>query len=94
VAVWLGTDGLNVGYAGQTLASYDVFIYADAKLTEVTNPRLFVTRYRTSQLRLFALDEPGEDGWLRALELDEYAALSQNGPESIQGVLFFYLESL
>jgi hypothetical protein len=44
VAVWLGTDGLNVEYAGQTLANYDVFISADAKLTEVTNPRLFVTR--------------------------------------------------
>jgi hypothetical protein len=40
------------------------------------------------------LDELGEDGWLRALELDECAARSQNGPESIQGVLFSYLEAL
>jgi hypothetical protein len=38
--------------------------------------------------------ELGEDGWLKALELDEYAARSQNGPESIQGVLFSYLEAL
>jgi hypothetical protein len=43
---------------------------------------------------LGALDELGEDGWLKALELDEYAARSQNGPESIQGVLFSYLEAL
>jgi hypothetical protein len=43
---------------------------------------------------LGALDELGEDGWFKALELDEYAARSQNGPESIQGVLFSYLEAL
>ena len=39
-------------------------------------------------------DELGEDGWLKALELDEYAVRSQNGPESIQEVLFSYLETL
>lgn len=39
-------------------------------------------------------DELGEDGWLKALELDVYAVRSQNGPESIQGVLFSYLEAL
>jgi len=54
----------------------------------VTNPSLFATRYRIPQLRLFGLDELGEDGWLKALELDEYAALSQNGPESTQGAIF------
>jgi putative transposase len=94
VAVWLGNDGLSVEYGGQTLSSYDVSLSEDTKLREVTNPRLFVTRYRTPQLRLFGLDELGEDGWLKALELDEYAARSQNGPESIQGVLFSYLEAL
>jgi putative transposase len=94
VAVWLGNDGLSVEYGGQTLSSYDVSLSEDAKLREVTNPRLFVTRHRTPQLRLFALDELGEDGWRRALELDEYAARFQNGPESIQGVLFSYLEAL
>ena len=51
-------------------------------------PRLFVTKYRTPQLRIFALDELGEDGWLRVLELDEYAARSRNEPESIQGAVF------
>jgi hypothetical protein len=88
VAVWLGTDGLSVEYGGQTLSSYDVSLSEDTKLREVTNPGLFVTRYRTPQPRLFGLDELGEDGWLRALELDEYAARSQNGPESIRGCCF------
>jgi hypothetical protein len=46
---------------------------------------------RHCEVRSFEL---GEDGWLKALELDEYAARSQNGPESIQGVLFSYLEAL
>ena len=94
MAVWLVNDGLSVEYGGQVLSSYDVSLSEDAKLREVTNPRLFVTKYRTPQLRLFALDELGEDGWLRVLELDEYAARSQNEPESIQGVLFSYLEAL
>ncbi|HZA47115.1 MAG TPA: hypothetical protein VE568_17740 [Rubrobacter sp.] len=39
-------------------------------------------------------DELGEDSWLKVLELDEYAVRSQNGPESIQEVLFSYLETL
>jgi putative transposase len=94
VAVWLVNDGLSVEYGGQVLSSYDVSLSEDAKLREVTNPRHFVTKYQTPQLRLFALDELGEDGWLRVLELDEYAARSQNEPESIQGVLFSYLEAL
>jgi len=54
VAVWLGNDGLSVEYGGQTLSSYDVSLSEDTKLREVTNPRLFVTRYRTPQLRLAA----------------------------------------
>lgn len=39
-------------------------------------------------------DELGEDGWLKALELDEYAVRLQDGSGSIQGVLFSYLEVL
>ena len=81
-------------YGGQTLSSYDVSLSEDTELREVTNRRLFVTKYRTAQLRLFALDGLGEDGWHRALELDKHAARSQTEPESIQGVLFSYLEAL
>jgi hypothetical protein len=88
------THGRAIGVGEGYVFSMDVSLSEDTKLREVANPRLFVTRYRTPQLRLFGLDELGEDGWLKALELDEYAARSQNGPESIQGVLFSYLEAL
>jgi hypothetical protein len=61
----------------------------------VTNPRLFVTRYRTPQLKLFALEEVlGEEGWLEALRLEEYAARIRWRPEALQQVLFSYLEAL
>ena len=35
----------------------------------------------------------GEGGWLKALELEEYAAFSRNKPKTLQGALFSYLES-
>ena len=53
--MWLGNDGLVVEHGGQTLSRYDVSLSSgEAKLEDVTNPRLFATRYRrTPQLRLF-----------------------------------------
>jgi hypothetical protein len=61
----------------------------------VTNPRLFATKHRPPQLKLFALDEAlGEGGWLKALGLEEYAARSQRRPEALQRELFSYLEAL
>ncbi len=97
VAMWLGNDGLAVEYAGQTLSRYDVSLSSgEAKLEDVTNPRLFVTRYRRSrpQLRLFALEGVlGEDGWLKALRLEDYAARSRTEPAMLQDVLFRYLEA-
>jgi hypothetical protein len=36
----------------------------------------------------------GEGGWLKALELEEYAARSRNKPETLQGAMFPYLEAL
>jgi hypothetical protein len=60
----------------------------------VTNPRLFATRYRTPQLKLFALEDVlGGKGWLKALALDGYAARSRSKPEMLQGALFSYLEA-
>jgi hypothetical protein len=61
----------------------------------VTNPRLFATRYRTPQLKLFALEDVlGDKGWLKALALDGYAARSRGKPMALQEVLFSYLEAL
>jgi hypothetical protein len=95
VALWLGNDRLTVEYGGQTLSSYDVSLSATAKLENVTNPKLFVSRYRTPQLKLFALEEVlGEGGWLKALRLEEYAARSRQRPRALQQVLFSYPDAL
>jgi transposase len=96
VALWLGDDELTVEYGGQTLSRYDVSLSGTAKLENVTNPKLFVTRYRTPRLKLFGLEDVlGEGGWLKALRLEEYAARSRQRPRSLQQeVLFSYLDAL
>ena len=96
VALWLGNDGLVVEHAGQALSRYDVSLSSGgAKLKDVTNPKLFVTRYRTPQPKLFGLEDGlGEGGWLKALKLDEYAARAQRRPQALQDVLFPYLDAL
>ena len=98
VAVWLGTDGLSVEYAGQTLSRYDVSLSSrEAKLEDVTNPHLFATGYRRSrpQLRLFGLEEAlGAGGWLKMLRLGGYAPRARRRPEALQQALFPYLEAL
>jgi hypothetical protein len=61
----------------------------------VTNARLYATRHRSPQLKLFALEDAlGEAGWLKALALDGYAPRSRGEPEALQEVLFSYLEAL
>ncbi|MDP9477405.1 MAG: helix-turn-helix domain-containing protein [Actinomycetota bacterium] len=96
VALWLGADGLSVEYGGQALSSYDVSLSSGStRLKDVTNPRLFVTRHRTPQLKLFALEDAlGEGGWLKALRLEEYAARTRRRPQALQDVLFPYLDAL
>ncbi len=95
VAVWLGDGEMAVEYGGRTLSRYDVSLSRDAKLEEVTNPRLFANGYGTAQPKLFALDDAlGKDGWLKALKLEEYAARTRRCPEALQQALFSYLEAL
>ncbi len=61
----------------------------------VTNPRLFITRYWSPQLKLFALEDVlGEGGWLKALKLDGYAARFRTKPAAPQDVLFPYADAL
>jgi putative transposase len=95
-AVWLGEDDLVIEYGGDTLSRYDVSFSPGApKLEAVRNARLFATRHRPPQLKLFTLGEAlGKGGWLTALALDGYAARSWNKPGTLQGVLFPYLEAL
>lgn len=52
---WIGGDGLSVEYAGQTLSRYDVSLSSKRVqrstkrlLEDVSNPRLFATRYGRS----------------------------------------------
>jgi hypothetical protein len=96
VVLWLGEEGLAVEYGGDTLSRYDVSFSPGApRLEAVTNPRLFPTRHRSPQLKLFALEEAiGEAGWLKAIDLEGYAPRSRGEPEALQGVLFSYLEAL
>ncbi len=96
VALWLGTGGLSVEYGGQPLSRYDVSLSTGgAKLKDVTNPRLFVTRHRSPQLKLFALEEAlGSGGWLKALRLEDYAVRTCRRPQALQDVLFPYLDAL
>ncbi len=46
-------------------------------------------------MRLFGLAEVlGEDGWLKALKLDEYAPRRPRRPRALQGTLFPHLDAL
>lgn len=89
-----------VEHGGAPLSRYDVsFSPSETMLWAVTNPRLFATRHRSAQLKLFAPEEAlgealGEAGWLKALRLEAYATRSMKAPDALQGVLFSYLEAL
>ena len=69
-------------------------LWREAKLEAVTNPRLFVTPYATTQPKLFALDALGEGGWLKALRLEEYRTPASRRPQAPQQALFPYLDAL
>jgi hypothetical protein len=59
----------------------------------VTNPTLFETPYALKQLKLIDLAEAlGEEGWLKVLRLDDYAARIPRQPETLQQMLFPYTE--
>src|SRR5215218_10561823 len=78
-ALWLQEETLSVEYAGESLSSYEVRHdtagSGASRLREVTTPTLFETFCALRQLRLFDLAEAlGEEGWLKVLRLDDYAA--------------------
>lgn len=86
-------------YAGATLSTYEVNSDdADSgarRLREVRSPTLFETSHALRQLRLFDLAEVlGEEGWLKVLRLDDYAARSPRRSEMLQQVLFAYTEAI
>lgn len=63
---------LKVEYQETDLALYNVAWHEDNKhITEVTNPRVIETGYRSPQLTLWTL---GPDEWLLFKKLPDYAA--------------------
>ena len=65
------------------------------RLLEVGKPALFETSHALGQMRLFGLAETlGEDGWLEALRLGDYAPRSPRHPDMLQQVLFAYVDAI
>ncbi len=93
--LWLQPDSLTLEYAGEALSRYDVeYLPSSKKLSRVSRPRLFETSGVLPQLKLFGLETLGEDGWLKALKLDEYAPRRPPRQLALQQALFAYAEAL
>jgi hypothetical protein len=92
---------LTVEHAGEPLSAYEVANDAAAgrsgagRLLEVGKPALFETSHALGQMRRFGLAETlGEDGWLKALRLNDYAPRSSRRPDMLQQVLFAYADAI
>jgi transposase len=95
-ALWLASESLTLEHRGEALSRYEVEVEAaTGRLKEVGRPRLFgASQARPQPLRLFALDDLGEGGWLKAMRLEGYAHRAPRGPGSVQQALFPYAEAL
>jgi putative transposase len=101
VAVWVQEDGLTVEYGGEALSRYEVEcdlpagVSSVGRLRAVKGHTLFETSIILPQLRLFDLGEAlGEEGWMKALKLEEYAPRLPHRPDKLQQVLFPYAEAI
>jgi hypothetical protein len=89
-----------VGSGGETLSRYEVEYLpgsarAAGKLKEARCLELFETAHSLPQPRLFGLEETlGADGWLKALNLDEYAPRRSGQAQALQEALFPYASAL
>ena len=96
-ALWLAAESLTLEYGGEPLSRYDARLEAGTgELRSVGQPRLFETSHRRSRslLRLFALDDLGEGGWLKVIRLEGYAPQAPRPPQALQQALFAYAEAL
>ena len=98
--LWLLDRTLTVEHAGEPLSAYEVDHDpaggrgGAGKLLAVEKPILFETSHASGQPRLFGLaDTLGEDGWLKAIRLEDYAARRPRPPTSLQQTLFPYGEA-
>jgi hypothetical protein len=95
-ALWLQEKSLTIEHAGEPLSRYEVeHEPSTGKLRRVGRPTLFETSFLLGQPRLFDLAQAlGEEGWLKALRLGEYASRKSRRPEVLQHVLFAYTEAI
>jgi hypothetical protein len=99
--LWLLENTLTVEHAGEPLSAYEVEYDAAGsrggagRLLAVRRPTLFETSHIARQMRLFGLTEAlGEDGWLKALRLEDYAPRAARRPDMLQQVLFAYTDAI
>ncbi|MCA1837683.1 MAG: DDE-type integrase/transposase/recombinase, partial [Actinobacteria bacterium] len=95
-ALWLEPKTLTVEYAGEPLSRYEVhYSPGSAELRRVGRATLFETSIVVHQPRLFDLAGTlGEEGWLKALRLADYAPRMPRHAELLQEVLFPYTEAI
>lgn len=92
-ALWLRGKMLTLEHEGEPLSRYEVkFLAGSGKPKTLARPLLFGHSRALPQPKLFALDPLGEDGWLKALRLEDYAP-RRSRPESLQQSLFSYCEA-
>lgn len=103
VAVWVQEDALTVEYGGEALSRYEVEcdaavgVGAVGRLRRVKGHTLFETSIASPEkpLKLFDLNQVlGEEGWIKALRLQEYAPRRPRRHDKLQQVLFPYTESI
>jgi hypothetical protein len=93
-ALWLGAESLTLEYAGEPLSRYEVEYQPGSKgerLVAISRPTLYETSHRLARLRLFEL---GDEEWLKALKLEDYAPRKPQRPQALQQVLFTYTEAI
>jgi putative transposase len=95
-ALWLEPETLTMEYAGEALSRYEVKRSPDgAELRHVGEATLLETSIVVHQPKLFDLAAAlGEDGWLKAVRLADYAPRRPRRPELLQQVLFAYTDAI
>jgi putative transposase len=94
-ALWLEPQTLTMEYAGEALSRYEVRRSPDgAELRGVGKATMFETSIVVHQPKLFDLAASlGEDGWLKAIRMADYAPRAPKRPDLLQQVLFAYTEA-
>jgi putative transposase len=95
-ALWLEPETLTMEYAGEALSRYEVRRSPDgAELRGVGKATMFETSIVVHQPKLFDLAASlGEDGWLKAIRMADYAPRTPKRPDLLQQVLFAYTEAI